>query len=256
MRKRLLILATIGWVALTATPAVHRAGAAEGIEPPGPAPGVEPVPPPPRQPNLAPEQEAELLAMLKDKRPDDYNRLVRLRDENPRDYRWALGAMWRAYQQYRNLPADMQKVADQAQQARIKAWRLSREMRAAKDDESKTRLRAELTETLQIEFDAEQKMREYHLAQLEEQIKRLAAEVKERAQQRDHVIEENLTRLLEAQKPDRAMQDRPLRPEGPRGEGPRGDSPLRPEGPFRGRATSRPRDGAGHPAAATSRPAE
>lgn len=147
-------------------------------------------------------QEEELLAALKDKRPEEHRRLLRLKQENPRFYREALAAAWRAYLGWRNLPPDVQKAQQAVQQARLEAFRIGREFAAAKDDAQKQRLRSRLLQVLGQEFDSDQVVREYRLGQLEEQIKRLRAELKDRADRRTQVIERTVSDLLAGGKPE------------------------------------------------------
>ncbi len=142
--------------------------------------------------SLTDAQEKEVLAYLKQRRTEEYERLIKIKDEAPRLYRGALIGAWRTMQ----LPADIQKYAETQQSARLKAWRLSRDLAKAADDQ-KAGIRKELMEVLGTEFDAEQQMREYRLGQLEEEIKRLRNQAKERAERRTKIIEENLTNLME-----------------------------------------------------------
>ena len=171
------------------------------------------------------QQEAELLGALADKRPDEARRLRKLKEENPREYRFALVAAWKQYQTWKDLPPEVQKMFASQQQARLDAWRVSRDFFSAKDPNQKERIRARLMEILGVEFDAEQGVREFRLGQLEDQLKRLRAELRDRADRRAQVIEQNLQDLL-------ASKSRP-----------KGDGDLRRplEGrPFAAPPTSRP----------------
>lgn len=141
---------------------------------------------------LTDAQEKDALAYIKEHRPDEYDRLLKIKDDRPHLYRMALASTWHMMQ----MPAEIQKLAEQEQQARLKAWRLSREFLKA-DEAQKATLRKELTDTLGTAFDAEQQMRERRLAQLEDEIGHLRAQVKDRVEQRGRIIEENLKNLLE-----------------------------------------------------------
>ncbi len=145
------------------------------------------------RPHLLTEaQEKDALAFIKQHRPEEYERMMKIKDESPRLYRMGLAAAWRLMQ----MPAEMQKYAEQQQQARLKAWRLSRDFLKA-DEAQKPAIRKDLLDALGSEFDTEQQMRERRLAQLEEEIEHLRGQVKERAEQRTRIIEENLKSLLE-----------------------------------------------------------
>ena len=52
---------------------------------------------------LTAEQETELLAVLKEKRPDFHERLTRLAKEDQRSYRRSLGWAWRWYQRWKRM---------------------------------------------------------------------------------------------------------------------------------------------------------
>jgi len=142
------------------------------------------------------QQETELLGVLAEVRPEEAASLRRLKEENPRAYRARLQVAWRAYQVWRDLPPEMRKLWWAQQGARLEAWRQAQNWQSAKDPSQKERIRARLLETLGTEFDAEQGLREHRLGQLEEQLKRLRAELKERAEHRTQVIEKNLQDLL------------------------------------------------------------
>lgn len=166
---------------------------------------------------LTEQQETELLAVLKDNLPEDYERLMKLKESNPRAYRWALAAAWRRYLSVKSYPPEIQQAIRTQQTARLKSWKLSRRYRDAKDESDKQALRSELLKVMGQEFDAEQKVREYRLAQLAERIKQLRADLKERSERRDEVIGENLKRLLEREdfaplRRPRRMRGGPTRP--------------------------------------------
>jgi hypothetical protein len=173
------------------------------------------------------QQETELLNALAEKRPEEASRLRRMKEENPRAYRAALHTAWRAYQVWKDLPPEMQKLQDVQARARLDAWRLVKELRGARDPADKERLRARLHEALAAEFAAEQAIREYRLDQLEEQLKRLRAEVKERADNRAQFIEKSIDDLL-------AGRNRALQPEG------RPFAPVLGTRPFAAPSASRP----------------
>jgi hypothetical protein len=147
-------------------------------------------------PAITDQQEAELMGVLSERRPEEANRLRRLKSENPREHRLALAAAWKAYQLWKDLPPEIQRLHEIQQRARLEAWRLSQAYLAAKDNNLKERIRARILAVLGEDFDAEQGIREYRLGQLEEQLKRLRAELKDRAGRRAQVLDQTLQDLL------------------------------------------------------------
>ncbi len=162
-----------------------RVGRPDGDGPPGPPFVV-----------VTEAQEAELLKALDEESPDEARQLRKLKEENPRAYRWALSSAWKSYLGWKDLPGDVRKAHLTQARVRVEAIRVSRELLAAQDPAQKEKLRARLAELLGQEFDAEQKLREYRLGQLEEQLRRLRAELKDRADRRAQVIERMVGDLL------------------------------------------------------------
>ncbi|HUT61179.1 MAG TPA: hypothetical protein VNA25_25300 [Phycisphaerae bacterium] len=173
--------------------------------------GQRPLGPPRQVVHLTPSQEKELLGVLKEKRPEDHDWLMRLKDRNPRAYRWALSTAWRTYQNWKNFPSEIQEAIRVQQTAKLKSWRLCRQYRGGKDESVKQALHSELLEVLGQEFDADQKIREFQLKQLEERIKLVREELKTRAEHRDEVVKENLERLLARKEPDAMRMGRRFR---------------------------------------------
>lgn len=194
----ILIVATIALVSITA------AIVAEGTEdtavsrPSGRRPENVTTMRPPRLRSLSPEQEAELLEMLKAKVPQRYERLVELRESKPQSYRWALRHTWRWYQHLKDLPSDVQDATITEQAQRVNISKLIRELRGTNDRVAKADLENQLREAIRKSFDAEQTLREHKLGELEERIKRLRAELKARLQQRSELIQERVEHWLRA----------------------------------------------------------
>ncbi|NLW86959.1 MAG: hypothetical protein GXY38_08815 [Planctomycetes bacterium] len=199
-------------------------GIALAVEPPATQPATAPATEqPPRRggrPMVTPEQEQELLAWLKERRAEDFDRLTRLRDENPNVYRWAMNRSWNLYQHYKMLPPEIQQALDAQQKARVRSWRLSRAYISAQDEAQRQEIKTQLLASLGEEFDLEQKLREQRLEQMSEQLERLRAEMAERAAQRQALVEADMERLLKLDRPPGEVPPRQ-----------RGDGPPPPEPP-------------------------
>jgi hypothetical protein len=143
-------------------------------------------------------QEAELLEAIKKNYPARYERMLRLRHEAPRIYRVTLPRLWRWYQGWRNMSEEGREAALQLEQSRLRMFQLMRQIRMAPPGEPRRRAIESLREALREQFEAEQLIREKRLAQLEEELKRIRAEMKERSERQREIIDERLERLMES----------------------------------------------------------
>ncbi len=160
---------------------------------------------------LTAEQQAKALEFLKETRPEHYERLLTLREDNPRGYHRAL----RMAHRLMKLPSELRQARMQMWDARIGIWKRIRQIRAAEDASEKEKLKEQLRRDVAEHFEAEQRQMERRLAHLEEQIGRMRQELKDRQEQREQIISERLERWLE----------RLARPPGPRSR--RGPKRLR-----------------------------
>ena len=101
--------------------------------------GRRPITQPYRR-GLTETEEKELLAVLKKRRPEHYERLMQLRDSSPIRYRWMLRTMWRWYQRIKHLPEEIQGAAIAEMDSKVRAWRLAREYRRAASEGQKEQL--------------------------------------------------------------------------------------------------------------------
>jgi len=167
--------------------------------------------------SLTEKQEAEILRLLKDKRPGYYERLVRMRAESPERYRMALRAMYGFLRRWRGLPEDFRNLAMEEKDARIRIVQLIRRIHASDDADEQDKLKQDLREAVAQHFEAEQKLRERRLAHLEQEIKRLRDELAQDRRRREELIDQRVQRWLR----------RPTGRHGP----PRRGHPARPEAP-------------------------
>jgi len=195
-----------------------------------------PRPPRRRGEAISPEKEEELLANIKKRSPEMYERLVKLRQESPDRYRMMLLAASRRYRKFLGMPAGVREQAQIEHEARMKVYRALRAIRETKDAAKLSDLRDELRQAVAEHFDAEQKGREKRLAFLEEQIKRLREDLKNRLENRDKVISERVERWLQGSPPGEKTRWHKAGPPGRRRpDGQRGPSSMRPP-----KAKSRP----------------
>jgi len=176
-----------------------------------------------RPTRLTKEQEEKLLAFLAKQRPESHKRLLELREENPRRYKWAMFGMWRSYKRVQGMPEAERKAYLKVQESRIKALRIVRAIRGEKDQQKVAKLKEQLRQTAAERFEADQVLFEARLVRLEQRVKRLREDLKDRKQRRDEIIDERVKKMLEA-KPDEARRRRRHRP-------PKDAAPPSPESP-------------------------
>jgi len=135
------------------------------------------------------EQTRELLGEVKDKNPEKFERLMELRRTDPEAFHHA---MRKVKQHYRG-GIDHDDPAMRAEKEKMRELR--RDVRdvleayQAADDSEKPKLRKELEALAADVFDARQAHREMRLDKIRDHVEELEAEIKERASNRDALIE-------------------------------------------------------------------
>ena len=104
---------------------------------------------------ISEQEETAFLRALAEKRPEQANALIKLKNENPREYRVRLTEAYRTYQSWKDMPPEIQKAHEDQVAAKVEAWRTSRELLNATDPAAKERIRTRLQEILGREFDAD-----------------------------------------------------------------------------------------------------
>jgi hypothetical protein len=146
---------------------------------------------------ITPEQEQELLDGIKDKRPELYEQAVGLKKTDPEKYRRMLYMLQWSQRRLQALPEDVRQRVQAEMDARLKVSRLLRDIRATDSEPKRKPLIKKLKVAVAEHFDAEQKGREGRLTMLEEQIKRLRAEMEQRAKDRDRIIKDRVNHYME-----------------------------------------------------------
>ncbi len=146
---------------------------------------------------LTDEQEAELLEFFQEHMANRYEVFVKLAEDNPRLYRFIMARMWAWYQQWKDMSPEAQEASIAEHDLRMEAFMVLRQWRKEKDPEEKKRLKAQLRETLEQHFDAEQRLQEVQLAELEQRIEQVRQEIQQRAEDRDSIVTEHMERMLQ-----------------------------------------------------------
>ncbi|MCD6364904.1 MAG: hypothetical protein J7M14_03425 [Planctomycetes bacterium] len=147
---------------------------------------------------LSDQQITKLLDSLKQYRPNLYERLMRLRTDDPREYRSALRSAWRWQSRlgWKNMPAAVKRAAVAEQQARVRIWRLVKQVRQASTTQQKQAAVAQLRQAVVERFKARSVLLSYRLERLEKEIQRLRTELKERGAQQQQIVAERVEQLL------------------------------------------------------------
>ena len=166
---------------------------------------------------LTDEQEAELLEALGSRFPHRREELLELKEDKPDLYPHIMRRLWHWYQEWQRLPDDAKEFAMLEQELNIQAIKLAREWHLAESEDQQA-IEEKLREVLAKKFDVSQKLREVRLAAMQEQIEQLRQENAERSENRDEIIEEQLTRALSNLHGFRGQQ--------PQGDGPTDQPPA------------------------------
>jgi len=164
---------------------------------------------------LTEEQEKEVLAYLKSRRPEIYNEVLAQQQKDPVRYRQTLGRIYPFIVKMRRLPVQVALAYETLQQTHVNLWRLAREYNAADTADKKQDVESRMLNQARKQFQAEQLVRGHRLADLEEQIRNLKAELAQRANDRETVIKETLDRFKRGAKRYRKPGEKTDRPRPP-----------------------------------------
>jgi len=145
---------------------------------------------------VTPQQETEILEFLKQRRPEHYRRLVRMREDDPQGYQRSLRAVQGFIRRLRRMPEQAREAALREKDARIRVLQLLQQYQQTQDPRRAQRLEVELRQAVAEQLEAEQIIREQRLAELEQQIAELRRDLAERRRQRDRLLEERVAHLL------------------------------------------------------------
>ncbi len=181
---------------------------------------------------------AEMLAVLKEKRPEYYTRLTALEKSNPEGYRRLMRATWQWYQRWRAMPKDVQGPALIVADSRLVAEGLTMELAKASSDSQRAKLKDALKTTLTTGFDAETAVETNGLKALQTRLVQMQAELDEHAKNRSDIIEQRFKQHTESShrlwrkspRNDAPEQKRPTKDERPAPAPP--EKPAQPQPPL------------------------
>lgn len=188
-----LILALVAPIALAGPPPPY---GPPGLGPPprfgeGPEPGM----PPPHVVDEIRAREAEILAWLKTADPEGHQRLLELKQTDPRAF---VGGLVRAARLKDRAEDDPGVVArhqrmqelEQAIQERANTWK-------TQSAEARKKARPEIERLASELFEIRQQERRAHVAELQRRLEELEAEIEEREADRKSLIDAYLDQVLE-----------------------------------------------------------
>ena len=161
---------------------------------------------------LTAEQEKEVLAYLESRRPEIYKEVLAQQQKDPIRYRRTLGRIYPFIVKVRKLPEPVALAYETLQQTHVNLWRLAREYNSAKNADKKRDVESRMLNQARKQFEAEQLVRSHRLADLEEQIRSLKAQLAQRASDRETLIQETLDRFKRGAKRYRNPGEKNPRP--------------------------------------------
>ncbi len=144
------------------------------------------------------ESEAEVLAVLKDRLPLRYQRLIELKESSPQEYTRHLNRMRRWYGYWKRMPTAIQDADVLQQTMSVRIWQLVEQMRQAAPEAARPALEQQLTEAVAKQFEAETVVMAYRLEMLERALARVREHLAERREKRDALLAERVEELLRA----------------------------------------------------------
>jgi len=140
------------------------------------------------------------LAWLRERRPAEYERLVRLRAENPAEFE---AEMKRRLGEWVRGAAEREAAGHEAAERRMQQYlaRIQNLARAYREAPAERReeFREELRQVVTIAFDLQEAERRERVVRLEREVQRLKRELEQRRAAREQMIERKVREILEAE---------------------------------------------------------
>lgn len=150
----------------------------------------------PAEGNLTKAQEQELLDFLKANESSQYQRLVSLSETSPATYHSIARSWYTWMESIKKYPPQLQKAYVLQQEAYTKVYRLMNDIRQA-TPQQRPQMTAELRTLVSGLLDAQMQVREFRLAQLEDQLKLLRDELRRTKDQREKLVDESVASYLQ-----------------------------------------------------------
>jgi len=151
---------------------------------------------------VSPELEKKVLEEIGKVSPYLKEKLIKAKQEHPRFYNMVIRRAIKGYFWWQKLKKDPEgkKFADKLWKLSIKEKELAVRYRNATSEKEKKRIISELKKIDSTLFDLRQKARELTIRDLEEKIKKIKEELKERKAHKEEIIQEHIDRLTGREK--------------------------------------------------------
>ena len=139
------------------------------------------------------------LDHLKEKDPDEYARLQKLRETSPDEFRQALHEKLKQERsRYQLGRHNRPPISPEIAQLEKETMDISIQYRQTTDSNQKEKIREELRQKIETLFDLREKNRQEHIRRIEADLTHLKKSVQERQAHRDEIIERRLQELTDA----------------------------------------------------------
>lgn len=152
--------------------------------------------------------EEEVLKLFKQRLPLRYERLMKLKATNPKEYILAMEEAKEFYCEYKRMPRDVQDYQISEMKMKVRCWQIAEQLRRHPSQAETQKLTEELRGLVARRFEAEQKVLEFRLDELEKEIARLKKKLQERSQQREKFIQDRLEKILRASTQPASVKER------------------------------------------------
>jgi hypothetical protein len=160
----------------------------------------------------------DILQFTQEYLPALYESLLQMQENDPARFRPLCRRLRFEIGQLKALKktdeAAFQKALEE-KRLQFVARNLADRLRAAQDPAERDRLQTQLRETVGKLFDAELATREAHIRLLEKKLKEIQAELRQRADQREAIVQNRTEEMLKPEPQDAERPGKDQRPEGP-----------------------------------------
>jgi len=143
---------------------------------------------------LSNEQETKAIEFAKTHSPELYQRLMKVKESKPEEYRRMVRGVYHGYRAMMHLPAETREMYIRYGKLRTQVYQASKKYHAATTDKARQERKEALQTLLADSFDVQQSMRVHKLEQMEKQLAALRAELKDDKANRDKILADRLKR--------------------------------------------------------------
>ena len=137
----------------------------------------------------------EMMAWLKENHPEKFEHLLKMRSENPEEFRHQMGRMMRRMHHKKDMSPEMK---EHHERMKVLSDEFAELLYAFKDasEKEQNKLRGDLQDLAAEMFDMKQEGRRARLDHAKQRIVKLETEIQEREEKRDELIEEWLEQKI------------------------------------------------------------